>query len=244
MRCPRIYSPQPLAANTTLELAPEASHHLARVLRMQRGDALIVFNGEGGEYPATIAAVDKRAVQIATEQVRENAPESPLHLHLGIAMSKGERMDWIVQKATELGVARITPLYSERVELKLQGERAEKKLAHWRGIAIAACEQCGRNRLPVIEGIQTLAQWLEQTGADRKFVLHHRTEAALDASPAPGSVALLIGPEGGLTETEIAGAQRQGFAPLQLGPRVLRTETAPLAAISIMQFLWGDLAQR
>ncbi len=208
---------------------------------MQRGDALIVFNGDGGEYPATIAAVDKRAVQIATEQVRETVRESPLHLHLGIAMSKGERMDWIVQKATELGVARIVPLYSERVELKLQGERAEKKLAHWRGIAIAACEQCGRNRLPEIGDVQTLAQWLEHTQADAKFVLHHRTEAALDAAAKPASVALLIGPEGGLSESEIAAAERQGFAPLQLGPRVLRTETAPLAAISVLQYLWGDL---
>lgn len=240
MRCPRIYSPQPLAAQTTLELAPEASHHLARVLRMQRGDALVVFNGDGGEYPATITAVDKRAVHIATEQFREAAPESPLHLQLGIAMSKGERMDWIVQKATELGVARIVPLISERVELKLQGERAEKKLAHWHGIAIAACEQCGRNRLPEIGDIQPLAQWLEQTEAEAKFVLHHRTEAALDAGARPGNVALLVGPEGGLSESEIAAAERKGFAPLRLGPRVLRTETAPLAAISVLQFVWGD----
>lgn len=241
MRCPRIYSPQPLAGDATLELAAEASHHLAKVLRMQRGDALILFNGEGGEYPATITAVDKRSVTVTTGQGVDNVPESPLHVHLGIAMSKGERMDWIVQKATELGVAKITPLYSERVELKLQGERAEKKLAHWSGVAIAACEQCGRNRLPEIAAIQTLAQWLEQTTADRKFVLHHRTDAALTSAVIPTSVALLIGPEGGLAESEIAAAERRQFAPLQLGPRVLRTETAPLAAISILQFLWGDL---
>jgi 16S rRNA (uracil1498-N3)-methyltransferase len=208
---------------------------------MQRGDALILFNGEGGEYPATIEAVDKRAVTVATEQSSDNVPESTLQLHLGIAMSKGDRMDWIVQKATELGVARITPLHSERVELKLQGERADKKLAHWRGIAIAACEQCGRNRLPEIGAIQTLAEWLEHTVADAKFVLHHRTDAALDAAAKPASVALLVGPEGGLSEAEIAGAQRKGFAPLRLGPRVLRTETAPLAAISVLQYVWGDL---
>jgi 16S rRNA (uracil1498-N3)-methyltransferase len=230
-----------LAAQTTLELAPEASHHLARVLRMQCGDPLIVFNGEGGEFPATITAVDKRTVQIATEQIREAVPESPLHLQLGIAMSKGERMDWVVQKATELGVARIVPLISERVELKLHGERADKKLAHWRGIAIAACEQCGRNRLPEIGEVQTLAQWLEQTDAEVKFVLHHRTEAALDAAAKPASVALLVGPEGGLSENEIAAAERRQFAPLRLGPRVLRTETAPLAAISVLQYVWGDL---
>jgi 16S rRNA (uracil1498-N3)-methyltransferase len=208
---------------------------------MQRGDALVLFNGEGGEYPATIAAIEKRAVVVTTGQMRETVQESPLQVHLGIAMSKGERMDWIVQKATELGVARIAPLASERVELKLQGERAEKKLAHWRGIAIAACEQCGRNRLPLIDDVSSLAQWLEQTQADAKFVLHHRTDAALDAGARPASVALLIGPEGGLSEVEIAAAERHGFAPLQLGPRVLRTETAPLAAISVMQYLWGDM---
>jgi 16S rRNA (uracil1498-N3)-methyltransferase len=241
VRCPRIFSPQPLAAQSTLELAPEASHHLARVLRMQSGDALIVFNGEGGEYRATITAVDKRTVRIATEQFRETVPEPALDLHLGIAMSKGERMDWIVQKATELGVTRITPLHSERVELKLQGERTEKKLSHWRGVAIAACEQCGRNRLPAIGDMQMLAAWLEQTEAAAKFVLHHRTAAALEASLKPASVALLVGPEGGLSESEIAAAERQGFAPLRLGPRVLRTETAPLAAISVLQYLWGDL---
>ena len=241
MRCPRIYSPQPLAANSTLELAPEASHHLARVLRMQPGDALVLFNGEGGEYPAVITAIDKRNVTVTTEQLVDSVSESSLQLHLGIAMSKGDRMDWIVQKATELGVAWITPLYSERVELKLQGDRAEKKLEHWRGVAIAACEQCGRNRLPEIGAIQPLASWLERTNADARFVLHHRTEAALDANAKPASVALLVGPEGGLTASEIAAAERKGFAPLRLGPRVLRTETAPLAAISVLQYLWGDL---
>lgn len=240
MRCPRIYSPQPLAAHASLELEAAAAHHLARVLRMQAGDALVLFNGEGGEYPATIAAIGKRSVTVATEQFVDTVLESPLQLHLGIAMSKGDRMDWIVQKATELGATHIVPLYSERVELKLQGERAEKKLEHWRGIAIAACEQCGRNRLPVIADIQPLAAWLEQTAADKKFVLHHRSEATLDAAAKPGSVALLIGPEGGLSETEIAAAQRRGFEPLRLGPRVLRTETAPLAAISVLQYVWGD----
>jgi len=240
VRRPRIYSAQPLAAHATLELAPEASHHLSRVLRMQAGDALVLFNGEGGEYPATIAAIDKRSVTVATEQLIDTVLESPLKLHLGIAMSKGDRMDWIVQKATELGATRIVPLYSERVELKLQGDRAEKKLEHWRGIAIAACEQCGRNVVPEIADVQPLAIWLEQTDADKKFVLHHRSETALDAAERPGSVALLIGPEGGLSDVEIAAAERKGYESLRFGPRVLRTETAPLAAISVLQYVWGD----
>jgi 16S rRNA (uracil1498-N3)-methyltransferase len=232
-------------ANTPITLAAEASHHLAKVLRMQVGDALILFNGDGSEYPATIAAIDKRSVYVAIENVVDTTRESPLHLHLGIAISKGERMDWIVQKATELGVTQITPLYSERVEVRLQGERAEKKLAHWRGIAIAACEQCGRNKLPQIGELQNLDAWLAVTNTDAKFVLHHRSTATLDAAAArPRSVALLIGPEGGLADYEINAAEAQNFAPLQLGPRVLRTETAPLAAIGILQFLWGDLQQR
>jgi len=242
VRCPRIYSPQPLSPNAPIALAAEASHHLAKVLRMQVGEALILFNGDGSEYPATIAAIDKRNVHVAVERVVADSRESPLQLQLGIAISKGERMDWIVQKATELGVAKITPLYSERVEVRLQGERAEKKLAHWRGIAIAACEQCGRNRLPQIDELQNLDAWLAATTADAKFVLHHRSAIALDtAMTAPRSVALLIGPEGGLADYEIAAAEAKNFAPLQLGPRVLRTETAPLAAIGILQFLWGDL---
>jgi 16S rRNA (uracil1498-N3)-methyltransferase len=245
VRCPRIYTPQALSIDNSLTLAAEASHYLGKVLRMQIGDALILFNGDGCEYPATIAAIDKRTVVVSIEQCNDEARESPLQLHLGIAISKGERMDWIIQKATELGGAHITPLYSERVEVKLQGERAEKKLAHWRGIAIAACEQCGRNRLPQIAELTTLADWLQTTTTDKKFVLHHRAAVALDNTAAhPNSIALLIGPEGGLSETEINAALRREFAPLQLGPRILRTETAPLAAISILQYLWGDLQRR
>jgi 16S rRNA (uracil1498-N3)-methyltransferase len=242
MRCPRIYSPQSLSPNTPIMLASEASHHLAKVLRMQVGAALILFNGDGREYRAVITEIDKRCVQVDIESAIDDARQSPLPLHLGIAVSKGERMDWIVQKATELGATQITPLYSERVEVRLHGERAEKKLAHWRGIAIAACEQCGRNRLPQIDDIQTLTAWLQTTVAEKKLVLHHRANAALDTTaPRPSSVALLIGPEGGLSDVEIDAAERRQFAPLQLGQRVLRTETAPLAAISILQFLWGDL---
>lgn len=209
---------------------------------MQGGDALILFNGDGCEYAATIASVDRKSVQIAIGAAASVDNESPLKIHLGIAVSKGERMDWVIQKATELGVAQITPLQSERVDVRLRGEREEKKLAHWRGIAIAACEQCRRNRIPVIDDVQPLAAWVAETRAEKKFVLHHRSDAALSAEPiAPRSVALLIGPEGGLGDSEIALAERAGFASLRLGPRVLRTETAPLAAIGVLQFLWGDL---
>lgn len=241
MRRPRIYTPQTLTAHNTIALDAEAAHHVARVLRMQSGDELILFNGEGGEYRAVIGAIDKKSVQVALGNCEASERESPLAIHLGIAISKGERMDWVIQKATELGVTQITPLQTERVEVRLNGEREEKKSAHWRAIAIAACEQCARNRIPSVNAPQSLAGWLDSAATEAKFVLHHRSETSLaDIAPPPRSVALLIGPEGGLSELEIALAEKKNFAPLRLGPRVLRTETAPLAALSVMQFLWGD----
>lgn len=241
MRCTRIYSPQPLASGAQFALAADASHHLARVLRLPVGAQLILFNGDGSEYPAQIVAIDKKQVVVAIGDAVEAPRESPLHIHLGIAISKGDRMDWVIQKATELGVTEISPLQSERVEVRLRGEREDKKLAHWRSVAISACEQCARNRLPAINDLQPLQTWIDHTEADAKFVLHHRSDAALAQSPAPQRVALLIGPEGGLSELEISSAEQRGFQSLRLGPRVLRTETAPLAALSVLQYLWGDL---
>jgi len=242
MRCPRIYSAQVLALGAQITLEADAAHHLARVLRLPIGAPLILFNGDGNEYPAEIIALDKKNVVVVISNVLTEARESPLAIHLGVAISKGERMDWVIQKATELGVTEISPLQSERVEVRLHGEREEKKLAHWRAVAISACEQCARNRIPVIDDVQPLFNWIENIQVDAKFVLHHRSVAVLDAqNAAPKSVALLIGPEGGLSELEINAAEQRGFQSLRLGPRVLRTETAPLAALSVLQFLWGDL---
>jgi 16S rRNA (uracil1498-N3)-methyltransferase len=242
MRCPRIYSAQVLALGAQVTLEADAAHHLARVLRLPIGSPLILFNGDGNEYPAEIIALDKKNVVVVISNVLTEARESPLAIHLGVAISKGERMDWVIQKATELGVTEISPLQSERVEVRLHGEREEKKLAHWRAVAISACEQCARNRIPVINDVRPLFNWIENIQVDAKFVLHHRSVAVLDAqNAAPKSVALLIGPEGGLSEAEIGTAEQRGFQPLRLGPRVLRTETAPLAALSVLQYLWGDL---
>jgi len=242
MRCPRIYSAQVLALGAQVTLEADAAHHLARVLRLPIGSPLILFNGDGNEYRAEIIALDKKNVVVVISNVLTEARESPLAIHLGVAISKGERMDWVIQKATELGVTEISPLQSERVEVRLHGEREEKKLAHWRAVAISACEQCARNRIPVINDVRPLFNWIENIQVDAKFVLHHRSVAVLDAqNAAPKSVALLIGPEGGLSEAEIGTAEQRGFQPLRLGPRVLRTETAPLAALSVLQFLWGDL---
>lgn len=241
MRIPRIYTSQTLQADTSLTLEEGPSAHLARVLRMGVGDALILFDGTGGEYRANIAALERRQVRVDIGPRRDIEVESQLRIHLGVAVSRSERMDWVVQKATELGVSELSPLYTERTALKLAGERGERKLRHWQQVAISACEQCGRNRLPTVHPIQTLDSWLAGTSAQRKFVLHPRAHSPLATDLAPHSVALLVGPEGGLSETEIEAAERAGYCTLRLGPRVLRTETAPLAAIAVLQALWGDM---
>ena len=241
MRIPRIYTGQELQAESAVDLEPGPSQHLARALRMQVGDALVLFDGRGGEYPATITAIGKQQVSVTTGAHREREVESPLHIHLGIAISRGDRMDWVVQKATELGVGDITPLLSERKEVKLKGERAAKKVGHWQQIAISACEQCGRNRVPGIAPLTHLDDWSASVEAAQKFVLHHRAQTRIAGSGNPGTIALLIGPEGGLSDGEIATAEARGFIPLRLGQRVLRTETAPLAALAILQARWGDM---
>lgn len=241
MRITRIYTTQPLSSDATVELEAEPSHHLSRVLRLGVGDTLTLFDGHGGEYPGRIIAVDKKQVQVQTGEHLPCESESPLAIHLGIAVSRGERMDWIVQKATELGVTALTPLLTEHTGVKLSGDRASKKIQHWQQIAISACEQCGRNRPPTIHALASQQRWLAATVAERKFVLHHRAVPAGVTSSTPASIALLVGPEGGLSEGEIDAAEQAGYAALRLGPRVLRTETAPLAAIAILQAYWGDM---
>lgn len=244
MRIPRIYSARPLEAGADIELETGPSQHIARVLRLPPGAELVLFDGRGGEYPAVVSAIGKRAVTASTGQHREVERESPLSIHLGIAVSRGERMDWVVQKATELGVSEISPLTSERTGVKLPAERADKRRGHWQRIAISACEQCGRNRLPRIGALQPLESWLRSADAERKYVLHHRAEPAIESGAAPGSIALLVGPEGGLADHEIMLAQQRGYTAMRLGPRILRTETAPLAALAMLQARWGDMGER
>ncbi|MGB1141423.1 MAG: 16S rRNA (uracil(1498)-N(3))-methyltransferase [Halioglobus sp.] len=241
MRTPRIYTQAPLSEGTSRELEQGPSQHIARALRMQVDDALVLFDGSGAEYPATITSVTKKHVSVAIGERQAVSKESPLAIHLGIALSRGERMDFVIQKATELGVTELTPLFTERVEVKLNQERSEKKLRHWEAVAISACEQSGRNTLPSIHPPRQLVQWLDDTAADLKLVMHHRADKAAEAADRPGTIALLIGPEGGLSQDEINGAESAGYRALQLGPRVLRTETAPLAAIAILQSQWGDM---
>jgi 16S rRNA (uracil1498-N3)-methyltransferase len=237
---PRVYTTQPLAPDLLIELDQGARQHLTRALRMSAGDALVLFNGDGLCYPAELMVVDKKSVTARVNDRVDTDVESPLAIHLGIAISRGERMDWVVQKATELGVTTISPLNSDRSGVKLPGERADRKLRHWQQIAISACEQCGRNRIPIIARPAVLSTWLATVTAELRLVLHHRAEPS-PAHPTPGSVALLVGPEGGLSPGEIAAAEQADFTALALGPRVLRTETAPLAALAILQARWGDM---
>ncbi len=241
MSLPRIFTNRDLTEGLQLQLEEGPSRHLAGALSLQAEAEITLFNGEGGEYRSRIASVDRKHVSVEVLEYSGLERESPLRIELGIAISRGERMDWVVQKATELGVAVISPLSSERSEVKLEGERAEKKYRHWQNIAISACEQCGRNRLPGINSMQSLASWTGQVTATHKLVLHHRSSAGPGLPDTPGSIALLIGPEGGLSAAEIELAEQQGFSPLTLGPRVLRTETAPLAALAILQHCYGDL---
>lgn len=241
MRIPRIFTEQTLVTGELIQLEESASHHLSKVLRMQTGRELILFNGTGGEFAATINDISKKYVTVLIAEHTADNRESPLQLELAIGISRGERFEWVLQKATELGITKITPLITERTEVKTSGDRQEKMQDRWQQIIISACEQCQRNLLPELAAPVQLNDWLATVNSDFRFVLHHRDSKTLPAEQQPQSVALLIGPEGGLSENEIAQAQAKNFNALTLGPRVLRTETAPIAAISLVQYLWGDL---
>lgn len=240
MSGPRIYLNQPLSPSQENELDAQAVMHLVRVLRMKDGDALRLFNGDGHEYPAQLVVTGKKTASARVLSQSETDAELPLPIHLGQVISKGDRMDFVLQKATELGVAEITPLFSERCDVKLNQERLEKKVEHWQKVITSACEQCGRNRLPQLNAPQSLQDWTASVEAARKFILHPHNQQPLNTSEAPSSVAILVGPEGGFSDTEVKLCEQQDFSGLLLGPRILRTETAPLAAVSVMQFLWGD----
>lgn len=240
MRIPRFYEDQPLAAEHTVDLSDAVVQHVCRALRMRVGDPIILFNGDGNEYLAQLETVEKRRASVRIQDVTQPAVESPLHIRIGQSLSRGERMDYAVQKATEMGMQQMFPLFSERCEVKLNTERQDKRIRHWQQVAISACEQSGRCAVPTINAPQTLEQWVAQEDAELKLVLHHHTATPLGDFPPPQSVALLVGPEGGLTEKEVELARDHGFQPVAFGPRVMRTETAPVAALALLQHLWGD----
>jgi 16S rRNA (uracil1498-N3)-methyltransferase len=237
---PRIYTPETLTLNSRLDLEAQASTHLVKVLRLKEGAEIRLFNGDGCEYLACLTVAGKKNAQVEITQVLSTESKISFPLHLGQVVSKGDRMDFTIQKATELGITDITPLWSERCDVRLKGERLEKKMEHWKKVAISACEQSGRNIIPTIHPAMTYHEWATSIESDVKLVLHTRDQKPLADLKAPTSVALLVGPEGGITDEEVELCIQQGFTGLTLGPRILRTETAALAALSLFQYLWGD----
>jgi 16S rRNA (uracil1498-N3)-methyltransferase len=250
VRLTRVYVEAPLAPQARIKLTGSAAAHVIRVLRLRVGDALIVFNGQGGEYAAGIHAVHDDAVTVVVGEQHRTERESPLAITLAQGISRGERMDLVVQKATELGVARLIPVLTERSVVRLDGVQAQRKLAHWQAIAVAACEQSARTHVPQIDTPLTLAALLRGealalpapgAGAGRLLLSPTGEQRVQDLAGPLTTVSVLIGPEGGLTPAEIDEALAARFAAVRLGPRVLRTETAAIAALALLQQRFGDL---
>ena len=231
---PRFFCPTALASGQALDLPDGAARHV-QVLRLQPGDTLTLFNGAGGEYEATVQRMGRSSVSVEIGAHQAVEREAGLDVHLAMAVPANDRMDWLVEKATELGVASIQPLMASRSVLRLSGERAAKKQAHWQAIAVAACEQCGRNRVPAVHAVRALADWHPGGGGVRMVLSLAPGTRPIAQVPVPhGGVIVLSGPEGGFSPEEEAQAAAQGFAPVTLGARTLRAETAPLAAMAAL----------
>ncbi|PHM73829.1 16S rRNA (uracil(1498)-N(3))-methyltransferase [Xenorhabdus kozodoii] len=242
MRIPRIYHPELLSTGTEIYLSDEAANHVGRVLRMSHGQALQLFDGSNQVFDAIVTETSKKTVKVSILDGKLSNHESPLNLHLGQVISRGEKMEFTIQKSVELGVNTITPLLSERCGVKLDAERLEKKLQQWKKIAISACEQCGRNRIPEIRPVMPLETWCAENDGSLKLNLHPRASHSINTLPLPvEKVRLLIGPEGGLSAEEIEMTAKYQFTDILLGPRVLRTETTALTAITALQVRFGDL---
>jgi 16S rRNA (uracil1498-N3)-methyltransferase len=242
MRLPRVYVDLPLAPGTTLRLPEGPARHLAQVLRLGSDDRLAVFNGDGRDFDARVAALTRQGMTLELGAAGPAEPLPTLEIHLALGVSRGERMDYAIQKAVELGVSGIRPLFTERSMVQLAGGRLERRLTHWRGVSIGACEQSGRRRLPGLAPALRLADWIAQTPAGVLLLDPESPEPLVRLARPVGPVTLLVGPEGGLSPKERALARGHGIVGVRLGPRILRAETAPLAAIAAIQALWGDLA--
>jgi 16S rRNA (uracil1498-N3)-methyltransferase len=242
VRIIRIYQPGNYQSGQILELSPKASQHVHSVLRMQVGEPLTLFCGDNREFDAMIHEIKKKQVLVLVKSIKAVDRESSLVVHLAQAISKGERMEFVMQKSVELGVSSIIPVVTERCVLKLNQDRMDKKLRQWQAIVIAACEQSGRNVVPSVYQPLSFTQYLQEVRAQLKLILHPGTnKRCSDYLLKDNDIALLIGPEGGFSEGEIHCAQEYGFLPLSLGPRILRTETATIAALSVLQAAGGDL---
>ena len=250
----RFYCPGEIIPGRILGLPPNAAHHAARVLRLETGDRVTLFNGRGGEFPAIIAGISKSGTTVTVGEHLAAECESPLDITLVQAVCANEKMDWIIQKAVEMGVNRIQSIGTTRSLIRLSGERADKRLQHWQQIVISACEQCGRNHLPQLLPVLPLSDWLSHQ-MDRQevspgesvhnpcFMLLPTSSKSLRDFPKTTqytSLTVMVGPEGGFAPEEEAAALAAGFVPLRLGERILRTETAALAVVAAMQALWGD----
>tara|TARA_R110001599_G_scaffold17243_14_gene69266 strand:- start:8959 stop:9690 length:732 start_codon:yes stop_codon:yes gene_type:complete len=243
MRIPRIFIDTELNENTTLALPDSSFQHLCKVLRLKSDHPIRVFNGKGGQFNATLCDVEKRSANIRIAGFEALNNESPIQVTIGQTLSRGERMDYAIQKAVEAGVYAIQPLFSERCEVKLQDSRAEKRLQHWQQVAISATEQCGRGIVPIVCAPLELSDWIVNCNEMLKLTLHHHSAKPIRhfEHPTNNRVCLLIGPEGGLSSDEVQLAENNGFNAISLGPRVLRTETAPVVALSVINTLWGDI---
>lgn len=240
MRLPRFYVNAELKQGAVVELPKETSHYVRQVLRLRERSPVILFNGSGGEFKGKIS-INNKQTTVILEELNDLSVESPLYIHLGQGISRGEKMDYVVQKAVELGVAEITPLFTERCGVRLDDERAEKRLDHWQKIIISACEQSGRNKIPLINAPCEISAWIAQCMAPHRLICHPGLSSDESSLEVKNSVAVLIGSEGGFTEVEITDAMTHGFKSLALGPRVLRTETATVAALTKLQISWGDM---
>lgn len=243
MRLNRIFCEGPLTNGATVTLPAAGAYHVARVLRMRVGAPLVVFDGNGSDYQAEIVEVDGDKVSVTLHSQAPGTGESPIRITLVQGVSRSERMDWTLQKATELGAAAVSPVLTARSVVRLDANQAAKKQAHWRGIVVGACEQCGRSKIPPVSLPVSLRDYFANVRKDgMRLVLSPSAPASLAGiASLPSRVELLIGPEGGLDDDEIAAAQKVGFMPVRLGPRVLRTETAAVVALTVLQALWGDL---
>lgn len=241
MRAPRIFVDEPLNSGAQVTLTAGPAQHLIGSLRLASGAPLILFNGDGRDYGARLLTTNRGGVSVAIETVGEPEPQPPLVVRLGIGISKGERFDLVLQKAVELGAAALQPLFTERTVVRLTGERLAKRQQHWLGVVIAACEQSGRRRLPELAPASRLTDWLAKRQPGGLLLDPNARGGLKDLAAPTGPLTLLIGPEGGLSDKERGAATRNGFTGVRLGPRILRTETAPLAALAAAQVLWGDL---
>lgn len=245
MSIPRFYCPNILAPGTIVSLPPNAAAHAGRSLRLKAGDAAALFNGDGNDYLCEFVSFNKNAVSAKVLEARSNPSESPLKITLAQAISSGDRMDFTLQKAVELGISAIQPIASQRSVVKLSGERAEKRRLHWQNVVISACEQSGRSVVPQVALPLSLSDWFSgiQPFSLRLTMSPTATQTLHGLTAPSGEICLLVGCEGGLTEGEIQMASNTGFTAVRMGARILRTETAPLAALSAMQTLWGDFGE-